>query len=690
MRYLPQTQIQTIRHIIPVNPKFKRSSFNFFCSILLCLCWSCNHPAKPPVTSFVGAPGMIRPLVLDCTMGKDINNESTLYICTYSRGNNSSCSFIGIDPLTGRIKIKHDIMGRIGPYHLATDILGRVYASIYGSGRAELLMYNPLIDHLEILVPELSSEDFSFGLASNPSGGVLFGTHGEGKIIGYNPQTSDFRDYGCLNPGNKYPKAILALAPDSVLIGSGAPAHLSLLNPISGQIETDILSEAQLTDSFVYNLWPSGGSIFCRLAPSGKMLILSKSDFSVQAELDSMAISAPLPLSNDLVLLRKSNGSQIVFNLNSMVAQPTDRGFPDISSTSIFPIHFKGHLQYTGINSDGMWWRWDPQSNSLTSAILDLPENTTRVTCLATGPAGSLYAGTYETNSLYRMDSGHLSWISLGNVAPGRTGEILAMATVSSQLYSLSYIEAVLCRYDPSQPWNPGKDLGSNPLEIGPLGYEQNRPFDMNTAADGKLYMATFAGYGKMGGALSSFDPETGQINVWRSINGDGNLYSLAPGPDSILFLGTSQKLEGLEPLPGSASVLAFDTDKGKLLDWKVNIQGCHTINALIYGPSTIAGKKILYGVAAERCFTINWPDTLREYFDLPPICGLVGNLDGIYAGGPTGIYRIDHKDEPVQVSPRGPGFSGAFTYLSDNPPKIAFAYLDSVFTVVLPTNEKN
>jgi len=689
MRYLPQVKFRSTHLTIPVTPRFKHNSFNFCLSMLLCLCWSCNNPARLPVTSFVGSPGLIRPLVLDCTMGKDKNNESTLYLCSYSRGNNSSCTFLGIDPLTGQIKIRHDIKGRIGPYHMATDNDGKVYASIYGSGHAELLVYDPVLDHIDVLDTELASEDFSFGLSSNPNGGILLGTHGEGKIVGYDPQTSHFRDYGCLIPGNKYPKAILALTPDSVLIGSGAPAHLSLLNPISGQIETDILSKAQLTDSFVYNLWPMDGFIFCRLAPSGKMLILSRTDFSIHAELDSMAISAPLPLGNELVLLRKSNGSQIVFNLNSMVARPADGGFPDISSTSIFPIYFEGHLQYTGINSEGMWWRWDPHSDSLTSELLDLPENTTRVTSLATGPTGLLYAGTYETNSLYRLDSRHHNWISLGNVAPGRTGEILAMTTAGSQLYSLSYIEAVLCRYDPSQPWNPGKDLGSNPLEIGPLGYAQNRPFDMNAAADGKLYMATFAGYGKMGGALSSYDPETGQINVWRSINGDGNLYSLAPGPDSILFLGTSQILEGLEPLLGSASVLAFDTEKGKLLDWMVNIQGSHTIDALIYGPSTITGKKILYGVAAERCFTINWPDTLPEYFDLPPIRGLVGNLDGIYAGGPTGIYRIDQKGEPVRVSPRGPGFSGAFTYFSEDPPKIAFAHLDSVFTVILPTNEK-
>ncbi len=645
---------------------------------------SCQQPKALQETQFIGIPGMSRPLVLDCTMGKDANGLNTLYLCTYSRGNNSGCTFMGVDPLTGAVKIQHDITGRIGPYHLATDSSGNVYASIYGSGQAELLLYDPKTDNLAILNAGLETEDFSFGLSANPSGGIIFGTHGEGKILTYNSDSKEIQDLGILIPGNKYPKAFLALAPDSILIGSGAPAHLSLFNPNTGQKRVDLLPQQYRNASFVYNLWFAGGYIWCRLAPSGLVLVLSKDDFSILAELDSIALSAPLELGNGRVLLKDIDNAYRLFDPTTLSMGAIWEVLPAVEGVSIFKIIVDGKEFLTGINSDGLWWRLDPLTKDLETIRLPLPSSSTRVTSLNYGPDDSLYAGTYETNSLFRYNSGQNNWKGFGNVSPGRTGEILAMTTLGSRLYTLSYIEAVLCSFDPKLPWQPGKDTRSNPREIGALGQDQNRPFDMCVKANGNIYMATFAGYGKTGGALSCFDPISDNISIWRGLNGAGNIYSLTSGAGPILFIGTSQVLEGLESLPGPASVLAFNVETEVLLDWRINLPESKTIDALFYCPSDLLDESRLYGIANGQCFSVNYPDTTVSYLDLPSVVGLVGNSQSVYAGGPSGVFTIDQGGDVTQVCKTGPDFSGAFAANDNDYPQLSFARDDSVFILSL------
>lgn len=652
---------------------------------LLFLLINCQTPLATQKAQFIGIPGMTRPLVLDCTLGEDSNAQPTLYLCTYARGNNSGCTFLGIDPASGEVKLSHFIPGRIGPYHLATDSSGKIYATIYGSGEAELLCYDPKTDSIEILNPNLDSEDFSFGLSANLTGGVIFGTHGEGKIITYDPDSREFQDLGTLIEGNKYPKAFLALSPDSILIGSGAPAHLSLLDPITGIKRTNLLPKKYQEASFVYNLWMTGEYIWCRLAPSGKVLLISRADMTVLKEFDTLAFSAPIQLEQGFVLLKGHSGIFYKFNPNTMDIIDSLDGLEDIESVSLFKLELEKNEFFTGITSEGLWWRWDPISNELITTSLPFPKNSTRVTALSQGPDGSLYAGTYETNGLYRYQAEHEEWSSLGNIAPGHTGEILAMAANDKELFTLSYIEAVLCRYDPQQAWKPGTISGANPLEIGRLGHEQNRPFDMCFMPDRKLYMVTFAGYGKTSGALSVYDPVTHHIDVYRGLNGQGNLYALAPGPDSLLFLGTSQTLEGLEVLPGNAAVLIYDTREKALLPWRVEIPQCKTVDALYYGSADSSEQKSLYAVGAGSCYRIAWPDTSLYRFPLPPIVGVIGNASGVYAAGPQGVFKLETEGRHTRMSAVGPDFSGAFSSSAADPTFLNFARKDSVFSLAIP-----
>ena len=125
-----------------------------------------------------------------------------------------------------------------------------------------------------------------------------------------------------------------------------------------------------------------------------------------------------------------------------------------------------------------------------------------------------MYGGTYETNALFRIDATSGDTTVLGPVAVGRSGEILSMASTTDRLYMGSYTFNVVTSYDPTQPWSPGNVLGSNPVDIGAIGEEQYRPWDMVIGSSGDVFLASGAAYGQLRGALSRVDPDTNEVAV--------------------------------------------------------------------------------------------------------------------------------------------------------------------------------
>jgi len=653
-----------------------------FSILIITLTLSACHSKDNLDARFIGVPGKIRPLVLDCALSKAGDGSPMLYFCTYNRGNSQGCTFMGVGALSGKVVLQREISGRIGPYHTTSGTDGRIYASIYGSGHAELLSYDPETDLLRVLDIGHESETFSFGLTTLDDGSVLVGTYGGGKLIRFDPRTERFQDLGAIVPGNKYPKAFLSLSRDSLLIGSGAPAHLSLLNPITMKSRTDVLPDQYSDASFVYNLWHTSTKIWCRLAPSGRILALNPSSFEVVASFDSLALSAPIELADGTILFRHSDGRMRQIDPISLESQPGPVVAPSAYGTSIHRVMIDEGPVWVSVNTDGIWWRWRHHDQDFRSTILPIPESATRITSMASGPDGKLYVGTYETNSLYRYDDSESIWESLGVIAPGRTGEILAMHTLDKHLYTLSYINAVLCRYNPDLKWQPGRISGSNPLEIGPLGHEQNRPWDMIVGPDSALYMVTYAGYGLRSGALARYDPVNDSLRVWRGLNGEGNLFSLAIGPDSLLFIGTSQALEGGDPLEGHGQILAFHLGTQSLSGWRVSIPGSKTIQALEFQPSSAGGNiGDLYAIADGGCYVIRFPETEARPLELPIMRALCSANGNVFAGGPSGIFLVKGHSKMEQVCNIGPDFSSSFAAWFPAGLQLSFARQDSAFT---------
>ena len=66
------------------------------------------------------------------------------------------------------------------------------------------------------------------------------------------------------------------------------------------------------------------------------------------------------------------------------------------------------------------------------------------------------------------------------------------LALRCARLFIGSYTHAVLTVYDPARPWAPGTAPDSNPRDLGTMGEQQYRPWDMTVGSDGRVWAAAF------------------------------------------------------------------------------------------------------------------------------------------------------------------------------------------------------
>jgi hypothetical protein len=270
---------------------------------------------------------------------------------------------------------------------------------------------------------------------------------------------------------------------------------------------------------------------------------------------------------------------------------------------------------------------------------------------LGTGPDGCIYGGSVSLLHLFKYDPGTDVLADLGFPYPGGGGEFYSLHTHGERLYMAAYSSAVLGTYQPSEPWDPGTDVESNPRRIGPTGGEQNRPHALTSAADGRVFIGSEPDYGEHGGALSIYDPVTDSFEVHRHIVPNQTVLSLTASRDGWTVYGGSSIRggTGTEPLVRRAHFFAWDVRKGEKVVDIVPVVGADHITALATAPD---GK--IYGCAGSTLFVFD-PETgeiiHKQSAQEGQIIGMVVGEDGlIYGRGRTAIFRMKPLPGPGEM----------------------------------------
>ena len=589
-------------------------------------------------------------LILDSVLGEDANGNPTLYGSTYNKGGDG-VTFFGIDPITGEHRIQKKMPEAYGGYHVAKAPDGSIYLGPQNAeGKPQIWRYDPISDDLDI-VATAPEGNFCFGIAvSEVTGKVYCGAYGKG-IYEWDPNSDAMR---LVTETRQFPKGIVPVDEDTLLLAQGSPASVLSVDLDTGETE-EILPSTYASMSFAYNAVHIGDYIYVQLVNDGDAKIIRYDaitlDFSGEIEgLEGMSFSE---VTNDHFYALGAGGLYKVEPADSVEDYVlTDTGIDTrwMVGNRLWPVDIDGETWLTSINRNqsaevGLLGRFNPSTGAVWTHELDLPGEPTNITALHSGPDGKIYGGTYETNQMFSYDPETEQTHVLGHIAPGNNGEILSMQMVDGKLFTGSYHSNIVTVFDPEMEWNPGTTEGSNPRELGSLGDEQNRPWDMTLGSDGRVWIASSANYGQLGGAITAVDPDTLEVESFRGLSGDEHMFSITNG-DGVLYVGTSRWGDATDT-ETEAKLLTFDLSTKEVIDSVVPVPAAGRIWALETAPDgTIYG---LSGTTLFKYSPITKQSTIIRGFTGEQILGLKLGPDGyIYGHSAERLFRINPETDKM------------------------------------------
>jgi len=186
-------------------------------------------------------------------------------------------------------------------------------------------------------------------------------------------------------------------------------------------------------------------------------------------------------------------------------------------------------------------------------------------------------------------------------------GQVTCASFLDGVAYLGIYGQAILQAYHPGEPFAYGK----NPRFLIKIGSEQNRPIGL--ANDGhRLFMATRAYYGVLGGAISEIDPKNGRCEVYRDFVPTQNPVSMFYHDGCLI--GTTE-IRGDQgsclPQAENAVIYVWDTRIRQTRQTKVPWKA-ESLHGLALSPNgQLIGfepnKYFLYDSASGDCAICDW-----------------------------------------------------------------------------------
>jgi len=272
------------------------------------------------------------------------------------------------------------------------------------------------------------------------------------------------------------------------------------------------------------------------------------------------------------------------------------------------------------------------------------------------GPDGCVYGSSILPLHLFRYNPKEGELVNLGKCSAS-TGEAYSMANLSGNIYISSYPGARVSEYDPTQPYRFGSQPGDNPRDLGRIDDISYRPRSTLAGPLGRVWTASIPDYGRWGGPLSYYEPNTGEKKAYYRICGDASCYTLAHLKDQkLLAVGTTiSGGSGTQPRVKQAMLFLWDYDAEEKV-WEGTLdRHISTFNALLTGPDgklygTVLGRnepELFVFDPASREFTNRFSSLPGHPLDL----GLQNGPNGkIYGFTNSCIYRLDPASLTVEA----------------------------------------
>jgi len=508
-----------------------------------------------------------------------------------------------------------------------------------------VLQIDPETGEYGQFVSEVPNSNYPTATFMSRAGWLYIGSSYAGHLLRFDPDNGTLDDLGAISPGAAtFPCRINEDADGIIWIGSYGTADLTSYDP-----KTDKFSRhGRMDDVDMYNypLVNADGTIACLIRMTKPHVVVFDPKTGEKQVVGPIATkgegSVDIRRGNDgIIYIVSSEGN---FRIEGFEAIPVDVVPDPMPVTSSLP----DGTTFSFIDSGQQICRElrlnKPGGESQTF-YLDYEASGSDIFYVHAGPDECIYGSSILPLHLFRYNPKDRELIDLGQCSSA-SGEAYSMANLNGKMYISSYPAAVISEYDPSQGYN----YGDNPRDLGRIDDISYRPRSTLTGPLGRVWTASLPDYGRWGGPLSYYDPQTGEKGAYYRIWGDGSCYTLAHlEAQELIAVGTTiSGGSGTQPKVEQAVLFLWDY-KAEEKVWEGTMdRPISTFNSLLTGPDGRLYGTITGGGIDPELFVFD-PES-REFTDrleLPPghplDLGLQNGPDGkIYGFTNSRIYRLD------------------------------------------------
>lgn len=570
----------------------------------------------------------------------------------------SPSMFSAVDLITGERLASEPVEGSVTwAYATAPDRMAYLATS-----HGQVYRFDPDALTLTQIAYRPFGERYFWEGGASADGEIFWATYPGGKLLGYQPGTDTWQDYGTLVEGNIYARS-LALAGDHVYVGGGTGTpSLVQVDTTSGDIEPIPLPAQYADQEFVYDVSVAEQTLFARVKPDNTILVYSLTE---RAWVDTIENAVGLDVSpavhtsdsgtdRNEVLIPQIGGGTIAYDLDTRERRTVsiDLGGASARGWALLEVGLDGFPGQSLVTatSKAVFHVWNPETGQTRSMRTDAAGTPFVIRSLATGPQGNTWVGGYlSPPGVARVDA--VTGQSEQLPGPSQAEGMLAHG---DDMLIGTYPGALVYTYDSTEDW----DNGTNPPERISIGHGQDRPVAWASAGD-VVAIGTVPDYGHLGGALTLLDPDTQQMTVYEDLIEDQTVVTLAYA-DGLIYGGTGiWGGLGTDPATSEGQLFVFDPSTGEVVFQTVPVPGEENVSGLTFGPD---GD--LWGITANTLFRFD-PDTRevvqrQRYFDVDDSGAYVTGRDLFWHGdrlvGQTAgrVFEIDPETLRMTVLATG------------------------------------
>lgn len=522
---------------------------------------------------------------------------------------------------------------------------GTVYATGAPNGHLHRLPLDS--DQADDLGQAVDTETVLYSIVTDGQGRVYGGSYPHGVLWQYDPESGGFRNFGQVAPDSSYSRAI-AVVDNKAYVGLGTvTAHLYEIDVETGGKREIELPEPHQSTSEVTNVDARLGRLFVRTSAgmdvydieTGRWVDGLGPTLGTQGNLSPLGPGATVYyLDKDQYLVRYQVRTKEVARTEHKISW-SSKGF---GWATLDEPDYPGRTLIMG-DFIGRFWYYNPATGATKQTEPDLPAQAVEVRSIAMGPDQRVYATGYQSGGLTRYDPGDGS---LHQFQRGTVGQAEGMIAHGGKLYLGIYPGANILEFDPEQPF----DYGTNPVSLGGLGADQDRPFGWSVVGD-KIAIGSIPNYGKRGGAVTLLDPATGDHTAYREPVADHSVTCLTTA-DGLVIGGTSVFPGlGLPPVDGDAKLFIWDPASRSTVWEGVPIAGELAITDIATAPNghvfgVTVGKLFEFDPASHSVVRV---EQLADYTWDP---GSSVWASGELAFGPDGLLYAQVYGRLYQIDP--------------------------------------